>query len=71
MFYYIKIRKKGDLIWKTLRKDGKILVFNRYENAKKYSDNLKDCICEIISLNYHPSHKKGPIYRKKYQKAEW
>lgn len=71
MFYYIKIREKGNLIWKVLREEGRILVFNRYENAKKYSDNLQDHICEVIPITYHPSNKKGPIYRKKYKKVEW
>lgn len=71
MFYYIKIRKKGKLIWKALREDGKMLVFNRYENANKCSDGLKDYLCKIIPMQYHPSHKKSQIYRKKYKKVEW
>ena len=71
MYYYIKIRKKGNLIWKALREEGKILVFNRLENVKKYLDNLKDYICEIVPISYHPPHRKGPIHGKKYKKVEW
>lgn len=70
MFCYIKIRKKGNLIWKALRENGKILVFNRHETAKKYADSPEH-ISEIIPLPYHPMHKKSPIYRKKYKKVEW
>ena len=71
MFNYIKIRKKGSLNWKALREDGKILVFNRYENVQKYTNNLSGYVCQIMPIPYHPSHKKSPIYRKRYKKMEW
>ncbi len=71
MFHYIRIRKKGNLIWKALREEGKILVFDRYENAKKHADKLNDFVFEIISTSYHPSHKKSQIYRKKYKRSDW
>lgn len=70
MFYYIKVRKKGDLIWRTLRKDGKILFFDRYENAKKYGSGLTDFFYKIVSNPYHPANKKSPLYRKKYRRVE-
>jgi len=70
MFYYIKIRKKGKLNWKAARKEGKILVFNRYETAKRYTNSLNDYVCTLAPLIYHPSHKKSAIYGKKYIKFE-
>jgi len=71
MYYFVKTRKKGTLDWKVLREDGRILVFNRYENVKKYADGLKDFVFNIIFLSYNPSHRRSPIYRKKYKKVEW
>lgn len=71
MFYYLKLRKKGTLNWKALREDGKILVFNKYETAKRYTDDLGDYVCEIITISCHPMHKQSPIYRRKYKKVGW
>jgi hypothetical protein len=71
MFYYIRIRKKGSLNWKAAREERKMLVFNNLENAKKYSEELKDYVCKIVSLPYHPAHKRGSLYGKKYKKIGW
>ena len=70
MYYYIKIREKGNLIWKVLREDGKILVFNKYETVKEYAKGLNKFISQIVSIPYHPMHKRSPIYGKRYTKMD-
>ena len=68
MFYYIRKRSKGIFNWKALREDSKIVVFDKYEAAKKYADSLTDSVSKIVKLLYHPAHKLSPIYWKKYRK---
>jgi len=71
MFYYIHLRKAGKLNWKAFREDGKILVFNKYEVAKKYADQLNGFVCKIMSINYYPAHRKSHLHGKKYKKIGW
>lgn len=71
MFYYIKIRKKGNLSWKAVREDGRILVFNNLQAAKARAKESADSICNIIAFQDHPSGKGNPIYHKKYLKKDW
>jgi len=71
MYHYIKIRKKGNLSWKTVRDNGKILVFNNIENAKKYADSLTNVVYNIKHSQFHPMHNKSPIHGKRYVKMDW
>ena len=71
MYYYIKLRKKGTAEWKALREDGRILVFNSLDAAKKHLENLQEHVCKIISIPCHPMHKRSPIYGKRYKKIGW
>ncbi len=71
MFNYIKIRKKGTLNWKALRKNGKILVFDSVENGRAYINNYEDYVCKIIPIICHPTNRKSPIHGKPYEKIGW
>ena len=70
MLYYIKLKKLGSANWKALREDGKILVFNNLDKAKDMTNNT-NTIPKIISISYHPAHKRSSIYGKKYKKIGW
>ena len=62
---------KGNIAAFSFREDGKILVFNKYEVAKKYADQLNGFVCKIMSINYYPAHRKSHLHGKKYKKIGW
>jgi hypothetical protein len=71
MYYYIKTRKKGSLLWHAFRVESKIAVFNSYEFVKNFVDKLENQICEMVGFAHHPSDKKSPIHGKKFKQVDW
>lgn len=71
MYHYIRIRRKGTGIWKAARENNRILVFDSYETARKYAQNLEDFAYSIIPLLHHPMHKKSRLYRRMHKKVGW
>ena len=69
MYFYVKVRKIGTFVWKALREQNKILIFKKYELAKKHVQAMENTVYKIVSLEVHPSNKQSSIYGKKYMFA--
>ncbi|MFH1849154.1 MAG: hypothetical protein ABH879_03115 [archaeon] len=67
--HYLKIRKRGNLIARAQRIDGRILVFSSHDDARAYADKLTGHVSEIVPIGCHPMHRKSRIYGKKYALA--
>ncbi len=69
MYFYIKIRKLGTITWKAVRDENKILIFKKYELAKKYALGIENTVYKIVTMEVHPSNRQSCLYGKKYKIA--
>ena len=69
MYFYVKIRKIGTLIWKAVRDEKGILIFKKYDLAKKYALGIENTAYKIVTMDLHPSNRQSCLYGKKYKIA--
>lgn len=65
MYFHVKLRKKGTPEWRSLRKDGKLVFFKKFDAAKNAGDEAQDCESKIIPVDTHPNDRQSAYYGKR------